>query len=330
MPSRTDPSPPAGGTPPTVTAAPATPGSALRQAWVTGAGGFVGGHLAPALRSAGWRVATARVRPGQAPSPRPAKGDVVFHLAAVAHRGAAVGEHMAANCELAVDVYRCAAEAEARAFVFVSTSKVLGDASPVPLGATSPRRPVGAYAQSKAAAEERLLAARRDAGLPLAILRPPLVHGPGAKGNLRSLLWALARGVPLPLALARGQRSLVSVRNLVAALAAIGAAPARSDGIWHVADGERIDCASLCHRLGDHLGRPARLLAVPPGLCSLGLRTVPQMAAQADSLVASAFGALVLDDAGFRRVFDFSPPQTLDAGLAELARWYHSGGRSIW
>lgn len=304
-----------------MTAAPDTSGPVPRHAWVTGVRGFIGGHLAPALRAAGWRVATAQVRHGRVLEPPPARGDVVFHLAGVAHRRAATGEHLAANCELALDVYQRAAEAEARAFVFVSTSKVLGDASPR-LGAASPRRPAGAYALSKAAAERRLLAARPEAGVPLAVVRPPLVYGPGVKGNLRSLLWALARGVPLPLALARGQRSFVSVRNLVAALVAIGAAPARCDGIWHVADSERIDCASLCHRLAGHLGRRAHLLSVPPALCGAALRLVPFVAGHAGSLVASAFGALLLDDGGFRRAFDFTPPQTLDAGLAELAHWY--------
>lgn len=270
-------------------------------------------------------MATAQVRPGQAPDPPPKAGDVVFHLAAVAHRHAATGEQQAANCDLALDVYRCAAKAKARAFVFVSTSKVLGDASDAPLGTASPRRPVGAYAMSKAAAEQQLLAARREVGLPLAVVRPPLVYGPGAKGNLRSLLWALARGVPLPLALARGQRSFVSVRNLVAALATIGAAPERCDGIWHVADGEAIDCASLCRRLGGHLGRPVRLLPVPPVLCAAALSLVPLAAGHARSLVASTFGPLLLDDGAFRRAFHFSPPQTLDAGLAELAHWYREG-----
>lgn len=312
-----------------MTAAPDTPTPVPRHAWVTGARGFIGGHLAPALRAAGWRVATAQVRRGQAPEPPPAKGDVVFHLAGVAHRRAATGEHLAANCELALDVYRRAAKAGARAFVFVSTSKVLGDASPKPLGAASPRRPAGAYAFSKAVAERRLLAVRLDAGLPLAVVRPPLVYGPGVKGNLRSLLWALARGVPLPLALARGQRSFVSARNLVAALVAIGIAPERCDGIWHVADGEAVDCASLCRRLAGHLGRRARLLPVPPALCVAGLRLVPSVARHAGSLVASTFGTLMLDDGGFRRAFDFTPPQTLDAGLAELAHWHRGDGADL-
>lgn len=263
------------------------------------------------------------------PDPPPSRGDVVFHLAGVAHRRAAAGDHLAANCELALDVYRSAAKAEARAFVFVSTSKVLGDASPRPLGVASPRRPAGAYALSKAVAERRLLAARRGAELPLAVVRPPLVYGPGVKGNLRSLLWALARGVPLPLALARGQRSIVSVRNLVAALVAIGTAPARSDGIWHVADGEGVDCASLCRRLAGHLGQRAHLLPVPPALCGTALRLVPSVAGHAGSLVASTFGTLMLDDGGFRRAFDFTPPQTLDAGLAELAHWHRGDGADL-
>lgn len=293
------------------------------SAWVTGAGGYLGGHLTRALGHAGWRVATARVRPGAPPQgAAPGSGDVVFHLAGVAHRNAAAGEHMAANCELALALYDLACRAEARAFVFVSSSKVLGDASPAALGVDAPRRPKGAYAASKAAAERRLLAARNRAGVRLAIVRPPSVYGPGVRGNLRLLAWALARGLPLPLGLADGRRSFVSVRNLTSALVALGAMPDRSDGVWHVADGDDVDCATLCRRLAHHLGRPARLLPVPAAACAAALRLLPRMRADATSLVASVFEPLRLDASAFRRAFRWLPPQTLDEGIAELAQWY--------
>ena len=296
-------------------------GAAARRAWVTGAGGFLGGHLTPALRRAGWRVVAAAARAGRAPRPPPQPGDVVFHLAGIAHRGAVAGEHMAANCALALDLYRQAHAAGARGFVFVSTSKVLGDASPTALGGAAPRRPQGAYAASKAAAEEGLLAHRQPA-LPLAIVRPPLIYGPGVKGNLRRLLWALAHGLPLPLALARGRRSFVSARNLAAALAVLGADPARSDGIWHVVDGEDVDCAALCRRLASHLGRRARLVPASPALFAAALRLVPGLRSDAAGLAASTFGPLRLDGSAFRRAFAWQPPATLDEGLAELGRWY--------
>lgn len=306
----------------TVPAAPPAPATGAMSAWVTGAGGFVGGHLTRALRHAGWRVATARIRPGEGQGAAPAGGDVVFHLAGVAHRQAAAREQMAANCDLALALYALACRAEARAFVFVSSSKVLGDASPAVLGVDAPRRPKGGYAASKAAAERQLLAARGRAGVPLAIVRPPLIYGPGVRGNLRLLTWALARGLPLPLALARGRRSFVSVRNLTSALAALGAMPDRSDGIWHVADGEDVDCATLCRRLAGQLGRPARLLPVPAAVCAMVLSLLPKTRANAASLVASAFEPLRLDASAFRRAFGWSPPQMLDEGIAELAQWY--------
>lgn len=296
-------------------------------AWITGAAGFVGRHLAGALQDAGWRVGTARVRPGRPPEGAAlARGDVVFHLAGIAHRHATAAEHMAANCELPLALYEFACRAEARAFVFVGTSKVLGDASPGVLGVDAPRRPVGAYAASKAEAERRLLAARRRAPVPLAIVRPPLVYGNGVPGNLRSLAWALAHGLPVPLALARGTRSFVSVHNLTSALAALGTAPDRSDGIWHVADGEDVDCATLCRRLARHLGRPARLLPVSPAACAAALRLLPRFRAHAASLVASVFEPLQLDTSAFRRAFRWSPPQTLDDGLRELAQWRLGAG----
>ena len=159
------------------------------SAWITGASGFVGRQLSGHLRRTGWQVATARLRHGEYAA-LPKAGDVVFHAAALAHRrGHALPAFMGANCELALDLYQQASDAGAAGFVFLSTAKVLGESSAgteAALPIDAPRRPHGPYAESKAAAEERLLAAWRQRRLALAIVRPPLVYGPGRARQLPS------------------------------------------------------------------------------------------------------------------------------------------------
>ena len=56
-------------------------------------------------------------------------------------------------------------------------------------------------------------------------MRPVLVHGPGAKGNLQRLLGAIARGRALSLGSVRNRRSLVGVENLASALLTAATAP---------------------------------------------------------------------------------------------------------
>ena len=200
---------------------------------------------------------------------------------------------------------------------------MLGESSPAPLSVHAPRRPRGAYAQSKAAAETALLASHRRHGLPLAIVRPPLVYGPGVKANFRLLLRALARGAPLPLASATSRRSYVSVGNLTNALAAIGASLARpaSAAIWHVTDGNSLSTAALCGILAGHLGRSARLFPVPRSAFAAASRISDGLGLPR-SLVASLFDPFPLDDSAFRARFSWTPPETQDAALKATALWF--------
>lgn len=213
---------------------------------VTGAGGFVGRTLCPALAAAGHEQASL----GQA--------EAVVHLAAIAHRRASRDELQRVNVDLALHTARQAAAAGAR-FVFLSSVKVHGETSRAPFTAASPLAPQDDYAESKARAEEAL---RAVAGLRLAVLRPPLVYGPGVKANFLSLMRALAGGWPLPLASIRNRRSLLYVGNLAAAiLDCLG-----REGAFLVSDGAAISTPQLCRELGAALGRPARLFAFPPAL----------------------------------------------------------------
>ena len=292
-----------------------------RAAWITGASGFIGGHLVKHLKQAGWRVATVRVRAGSADSP--ARGDVVFHLGGFAHRRASgVEAVMAANCELTLELYQRSRRAGCRGFVFLSTAKVLGDSGAMPFDADAPRRPIGPYAESKARAEERLLAMHRQDGPPLAIVRPPLVYGAGVKGRFRLLAQGIAAGLPLPLGQATGKRSFVAVANLVDALAQIGIAlPAdRAARVWHVSDGEDIDVATLCRALAAKLGRPPRLWSLPRSVFDAAAR-VSGGYAISRSLVDSLFEPFNLDDNALRQELGWSPPQMVDAALEQTAAW---------
>lgn len=300
----------------------------MRAAWVTGTGGFVGGHLAHHLSSTGWTVSRARARHGETLAEAPKPGDVVFHVGGLAGGHRSHADYLASNCALPVALYEAAAAAGCRGFVFVSTAKVLGEVYADPATEDAPRMPVGTYAESKALAEERLLTAHERCGLPLAIVRPPLVYGAGVRGSFRLLLRLLARGVPLPLADAKGLRSMVSVANLTHALALLGAnladaANARSPAtaVWHVHDGEDISTAALCQALAERLRRPARLWRLPSPVRAAAVRL------GGDAVLASAFAPLRLDDGALRRQLDWMPPQSRREAICATVRWFADTAR---
>ena len=135
------------------------------------------------------------------------QADVVVHLAFLVS-GAASGEAIRSiNIDGTLNVFRAAAAAGARRFVYASSVAAYGFHPDNPVGMTEnwPVRPAARlfYAREKASLEHLLRAeADRSAGPALYLLRPSIVLGPhavGAKAQLPGLLAALARLVAMPI-----------------------------------------------------------------------------------------------------------------------------------
>jgi nucleoside-diphosphate-sugar epimerase len=220
------------------------------RVFVTGAGGFIGSHLCPALAAAGHELRAS------------VEGcDAVVHLANIAHTSASAADLQRVNVEGTIAQARAALAAGARRFVYLSSIKAA--------------QPDDAYGRSKLRAEQALLGL---ANLEPVILRPPLVYGPRVKANFLALLRAVDRGWPLPLASIENRRSLVYVGNLVDAILACLGGPAQGR-TYAVSDGAPVSTPQLCRAIGRALGRPARLFPFPGGL----LRLVPGLARLAQS-----------------------------------------------
>ncbi|MGQ0650668.1 MAG: NAD-dependent epimerase/dehydratase family protein [Betaproteobacteria bacterium] len=256
---------------------------------VTGASGFIGQALRAALSAGGHDAVPCDLRAGVALG----AADAVVHLAGIAHRGGvAEADYQRVNVDLAREVGRAAAASGMR-MIQLSSVKVHGDESPVPLTEPSPLAPADAYARSKVRAEEAL---RSVAGLELAVLRPPLVYGPGVKANFRALLRAISSGVPLPLAGIENRRSFVYVGNLCDAVLRLLQAP--RTGTYLVSDGVALSTPELCARLAAALGRRARLFAFPQALIPSALTR-----------------SLEVDDRALRAELGWRPPFSVDQGL---------------
>jgi UDP-glucose 4-epimerase len=302
---------------------------------VTGATGFVGRAVAAHLRAADHRVVAAVRRPGRpdAIETRPvgdidgdtdwsaalADIDAVVHLAARAHVMTETETDPLAvfrriNRDGALALARQMAESGPKRLIFLSSVKVNGEATPAdrPFRADDPPAPADPYGLAKAEAEEGLRTIAESGGLALTILRPPLVHGPGARGNLAMLMRALDRRLPLPLGAIRNRRSLVGVDNLADAVRFCLNHPETAGRTYMIRDGEDVSTPELIWRLGRLMGRPALLLPVPPALLRLGGRLVGRRAA-----VARLTGSLAVDDRPLRDA-GWTPPLDLERGLAAM------------
>ena len=303
---------------------------------VTGASGFVGRALCVEMLRLGLPVRAAVRADGVERIPRgcaiaridelSAATDwsealrgvgTVIHLAArvhVMHENARdpLAEFRKTNVEATVHLARQAVERGVRRLVFVSSIKVNGEATE---GArryseADAPAPVDAYGISKWEAEKALQQIAAETGIEVVVLRPPLVYGPGVKGNFASMLGVLRRGVPLPLASVSNGRSLVYVGNLVDALLRCATHPDAAGQTYLVSDGEELSTPNLLRRLGEALGRPARLWPCPPALLLATARLLGR-GAQMERLL----GSLRVDDRKIRRELGWAPPYSVADGL---------------
>ncbi len=315
----------------------------IKRALVTGANGFIGRSFCAEAVLRGLQVKGATRSVGELPAGVESavvgaidgetdwtdalQGvDTVIHLAARVH----VMKDQAANPLtefLKVNLYgtsrlaQQAASAGVKRFVYVSSVKVNGEQTTVgrPFLESDEPDPQDPYAVSKWQAEQDLQRIARETGLEVVIVRPPLVYGPGVKGNFVRLLAAIDRGVPLPLAGANNLRSLVYVGNLADALIACATHPAAAGQTYLVSDGDDVSTAMLVDMIALSLGRSSRAFHFPTGL----LRAAATLLARAEQM-DRLFGTLRVNDEKLRRELAWSPPYTLEQGLRATAEWYRA------
>lgn len=248
--------------------------------------------------------------------------DVVIHLAArvhVMHDNAAdpLEEFRKVNTVGTEHLARTAAAMGVRRFVYVSTIKVNGEATceEKKFSETNVPSPKDPYGISKAEAEQALRRVAQETGLEVVIVRPPLVYGAGVKGNFAQMLGVLAKGIPLPLASVRNQRSLVYVGNLVDTLFVCATHKDAAGQTYLVSDGEDISTPDLLRQLGAAMGHPARLFPCPPALLKLAGR----LTGKTDQ-VERLLGSLRVDSSKIRRELSWKPPYSLQEGLQLTAQ----------
>ena len=254
---------------------------------VTGASGFIGQHLVPALIKRGNRVVTAGRRPSAVISshehvvigdlahpidwaPLLRDIDVIVHLAGIAHRGSDIREehYDSINREATGDLARAAAAAGVRLIFMSSIAAQTPPWSELVLTEDHTCLPSGAYGRSKRNAELEIIAN----GGRYIILRPPLVYGKGVKGNMRSLITLARLPLPLPFGAVGNRRSLLAIENLVAAICVLIERDDIANQVLLVADATPVSLPQIISSLRRGMGKSANLLSVSPTLVEMTFR----------------------------------------------------------
>jgi nucleoside-diphosphate-sugar epimerase len=247
----------------------------------------------------------------------------VIHLAGRAHilredQTDPFAAYRCVNMEGTLRLAQQAAAAGVRRLVFVSSIVVNGSRTAGrPFTELDTPHPHNPYSMTKHMAEVELRRIGQETGMEIVLVRPPLVYGPGAKGNFLTLLRWVHRGLPLPLGRCDNRRSLIGLENLVDLLWRCATDPRAAGQTFLAGDGEDLSTPDLICRLANALGVKPRLLPVPVSWLLLAARV-----ARRPNDYERLCGSLQVDISHAQQVLGWTPPSSIEEELARTARWF--------
>jgi nucleoside-diphosphate-sugar epimerase len=313
---------------------------------VTGANGFIGQHVSDTLQSAGWNV--RRVVRNRANGvtkdywviPNLARqaselddvmrgATAVIHLAGLAHmlkRKPSGYEFHVANVALTEAVMNAAARQQVGSVVFMSSAAVTMAPNAGSVGSK-----VG-YAETKRQAEQIVTAIAANHDMRIWVLRPPLVYGPGMKGNPLRLFRLIARGIPLPVGGVRNRRSFLYVGNLADAVVA-AVACRREGGVYEIADRPALSTEQFARHVAKGLGVPLRLIPMPRALLGAAgtvgeVLRILRLPVPGREDIKRLTGSYELDGEKFHAVTGYTQRTAIAEAMIDTATWFRNRNRS--
>ncbi len=342
--------------PPAVADAPELGALAGRRVLVTGGTGFIGRHLVGELLRLGARVRVLSRRAegvsalwggrveavgGDLERADSLQGactgmDLVFHLASHAHMldqsADPADRHHRVTVQGTLNLLAAAEAAAVQGFLFVSTVKAMGEEDDRCLDESSPPRPESPYGKAKLEAERAVLEVGDRLHWQAAVLRLPMVYGPGNKGNLPRMIQAIGQGRFPPLPEFGNRRSMVHVEDAVRALLLCAVRPEARGQVYIVTDGRDYSSRELYDLIRRALGLGAPRWEVPLGLLRVGALGGDALAALGLNLPLNSAnlrklrGSAWYCSARIHRELGFRPAHDLEENLPAILAGMRAAG----
>lgn len=242
---------------------------------VTGASGLIGSNMVPFLRSQGLLVRVLSRKPtsfgagvssvqgdirSSAVTEELLRGcDFAVHLAGIAHTSlnskAAIREAEEINIGGAMNLLHAARRLAVRRVVLISSTAVYSAQQGWCLKEQSPTAADSTYASTKLAVEDAGLKVANEGSTEVVIARPCLTYGPGARGNLLSLMRAIHSRYYFHAGGCNPIRSFLSVGNAVSAINHL-MLHGKNGCIYNVADKTPRSLIEFVDDMADWMGAP--------------------------------------------------------------------------
>ncbi len=308
-----------------------------KRVLVTGAGGFIGSHLAErlvkdgasvramvhynALNSRGWLEASEcrddlEIVAGDITDAESVRGlvagvDVVFHLAAliaIPYSYVAPRSYLRTNVEGTLNVLEAARAVDVERVIHTSTSEVYGTAKYAPIDEGHPLQGQSPYSASKIGADKIVEAYHRSYGTPVVTVRPFNTFGPrqSTRAVIPTIITQLLRGPTVQLGALTPTRDLNFVDNTVDGFVAAAVADGAIGRTVNLGTGREISIEALARSIAQLMGTPIELVVDSS-------RDRP-VASEVERLIASAELA--------RDLLSWSPTVGLEDGLRRTIAFF--------
>ena len=312
-----------------------------RRFYVTGASGFLGRPVCERLAELGevralfrneadgpWTGADLVDLSRAAPPPRALEGvDTVVHLAARTHALDEAGDtdtlYRAINVDGTRRVLEASAQAGVRRFVFVSSVKAMGEGGTEIQNEATPSAPVTSYGITKRAAEDMVLEAKHTPEA--AVLRPALMYGPGAGGNVGKMIDAVRAGRFPAVPEVGNRRSVVHVADAADAVVLAANDPGAAGRLFIVTDGRPCSTREMyewiCDALGKEVPRRTLPLFVFRWLAKAGdasVRILGKRWVFDSDAFGKLFGSAAYDSTAIEEALGFKPHWSFRSALPHM------------
>lgn len=303
---------------------------------VTGAGGFIGSHLAErlveegakvrafvhynALGTWGWidesplakeiEVFAGDIRDTDSVSEATHKADCIFHLAAliaIPYSYRVPVSYVQTNIEGTLNVLQCVRQNHVERLVHTSTSEVYGTAKYVPIDEAHPLQAQSPYAASKIGADKLAEAFYLSFGVPVVTVRPFNTFGPrqSARALIPTIVIQCLKGSRVRLGNLHPTRDLNFVSNTVEGFLLAGLSKEATGKTINLGSGEEISVQNLTQLIAELMGREVKI--------DVEEERVRRPGSEVDRLLA---------DTGLaHRILNWKPKVTLREGLIRTIEW---------